>query len=415
MPYNIRKQKCKQSDGDAGSWVLSYTDKSGKKHRACHTSRKKAKGQIAAIEMRREGDAAESEGEVMIESLLREMVRELLRERTSNYGLANTVYSDLNEILMASALMGGASIEDVATTVGADAAATVRSRVGTIRDAVLGSGGTQEDLESRVRVELQNARNMAAAVEGWASSKDHGRVVRVYWTARPGVLQRALNDAGMGDDVVTPGHPADVAVLFDDGQVLGISAKATKGTADVAFKNPGWGTVASALGLDASIPRIETERQLQLIDPGAAAMPTSHRKQHLRASPERKSAADAGGRVVLRRMRDEILAGLEGMTEPQVRSFVLSNLMDAGSVVVPPYVKVTATGAGRSAHVSDPVDNPMIEMVRRGGLRVAPRGEDSILFLDARGTPILQLRAKWESQMLASSLKLSAEPASKRR
>lgn len=50
MPYNIRKQKCKRSDGGSGSYVLSYTDKKGKKHRNCHTSRKKAKGQIAAIE-----------------------------------------------------------------------------------------------------------------------------------------------------------------------------------------------------------------------------------------------------------------------------------------------------------------------------------------------------------------------------
>lgn len=51
MPYSIRKAKCKQTDGDSGSYVLSYTDNKGKKHRNCHTSRKKAKGQIAAIEM----------------------------------------------------------------------------------------------------------------------------------------------------------------------------------------------------------------------------------------------------------------------------------------------------------------------------------------------------------------------------
>lgn len=51
MPYSIRKAKCKQTDGDRGSYVLSYTDEKGKKHRNCHTSRKKAKGQIAAIEM----------------------------------------------------------------------------------------------------------------------------------------------------------------------------------------------------------------------------------------------------------------------------------------------------------------------------------------------------------------------------
>jgi hypothetical protein len=51
MPYTIRKQKCKKSNDGSGSYVLSYTDKKGKKHRNCHSSRKSAKGQIAAIEM----------------------------------------------------------------------------------------------------------------------------------------------------------------------------------------------------------------------------------------------------------------------------------------------------------------------------------------------------------------------------
>lgn len=50
MPYKIRKQKCKKSDGSAGSYVLAYTDKKGKKHSNCHTSKKRARGQIAAIE-----------------------------------------------------------------------------------------------------------------------------------------------------------------------------------------------------------------------------------------------------------------------------------------------------------------------------------------------------------------------------
>jgi len=48
--YNIRKSSCKQSDGDSGSYRLSYTTKKGEKRSACHTSKKKAKGQIAAIE-----------------------------------------------------------------------------------------------------------------------------------------------------------------------------------------------------------------------------------------------------------------------------------------------------------------------------------------------------------------------------
>lgn len=83
MPYTIRKQKCKQSDGDTGSYVLSYTDKSGKKHSNCHTSKKKAQGQIAAIEGQWEADEAGAEEEVMTERLLREMVRELLQENVN--------------------------------------------------------------------------------------------------------------------------------------------------------------------------------------------------------------------------------------------------------------------------------------------------------------------------------------------
>ena len=60
MPYKINKKSCKQSDGDSGSYVLSYTDKKGKKHNNCHTSKKKAQGQIAAIEGPREVDEGDS-------------------------------------------------------------------------------------------------------------------------------------------------------------------------------------------------------------------------------------------------------------------------------------------------------------------------------------------------------------------
>ena len=75
MPYNKRKQKCKQSDGDSGNYVLSYTDKKGKKHRACHTSKKNMQGQIAAIE----AEADETEGQAL-EEILRSYIRTTLAE-----------------------------------------------------------------------------------------------------------------------------------------------------------------------------------------------------------------------------------------------------------------------------------------------------------------------------------------------
>ena len=81
MPYNIRKQKCKQSDGDAGSYTLSYTDNKGKKHRACHTSRKKARGQIAAIEGPRESIDAYTG--------LRDLIGEILKNVDHDSGSKN--------------------------------------------------------------------------------------------------------------------------------------------------------------------------------------------------------------------------------------------------------------------------------------------------------------------------------------
>ena len=78
MPYTIKKRKCKQSDGDQGSYVLSYTSKKGKKHSACHTSKKKAQGQIAAIEMPRESD--EPEKDSLEEQKTMQLTRRKLRD-----------------------------------------------------------------------------------------------------------------------------------------------------------------------------------------------------------------------------------------------------------------------------------------------------------------------------------------------
>jgi len=72
MPYTIRKQKCKRSDGTSGSYVLSFTDKKGKHHRNCHTSRKKARGQITAIEA--ESTQLEGFANMNDEKLLREFI-----------------------------------------------------------------------------------------------------------------------------------------------------------------------------------------------------------------------------------------------------------------------------------------------------------------------------------------------------
>jgi len=77
MPYTIRKQKCKQSDGDRGNHVLSYTDSKGKKHRNCHTSRKNAEDQIKAIE----AESVNKDTKMKITILeLRNIIRQAIKE-----------------------------------------------------------------------------------------------------------------------------------------------------------------------------------------------------------------------------------------------------------------------------------------------------------------------------------------------
>ena len=88
MPYRIRKQKCKRSDGKSGNYVLSYKPKSKTKKKkdsegyvkaGCHTSKKKAAGQRAAIEGPRESRSPETPN--LSEEALRAYVRLVLSEK----------------------------------------------------------------------------------------------------------------------------------------------------------------------------------------------------------------------------------------------------------------------------------------------------------------------------------------------
>jgi len=89
MPYTIRKQKCKRSDGKSGNYVLKYKPKKPTKKKkdsegyvkaGCHTSKKKANSQRAAIE----GGPRESkisEKQKLSEETLRAYVRKVLSEK----------------------------------------------------------------------------------------------------------------------------------------------------------------------------------------------------------------------------------------------------------------------------------------------------------------------------------------------
>ena len=90
MPYKTVKQNCTRSDGKKGKYVLKYKPKSktskkkdgqGFVKAGCHTSKKKASAQRAAIEGGpREADEIQTEIESLQEKVLRLYVRNILQE-----------------------------------------------------------------------------------------------------------------------------------------------------------------------------------------------------------------------------------------------------------------------------------------------------------------------------------------------
>lgn len=175
MPYNIDKKKCKQSDGDSGTHVLSYTDGKGKDHDNCHTSKKGAQGQIAAIEgdnlaetddmvFGGGGFAADDEGEDdegLEEALLRKLVRErllirhakkmaMLREWVHLTLLVEQAGADLASIIKA-------VLDDNAETLGYEVEQKspklyyARFGSSSIRDSVLESGDLQSAITAAVK------------------------------------------------------------------------------------------------------------------------------------------------------------------------------------------------------------------------------------------------------------------------
>jgi len=95
VPYKIKKQKCTQSDGDKGTYVLSYTSKKGKKYNNCHTSKKKARGQIAAIE-----GPWENKMDTTIRSLIREILSEdVINERQTAAAKARSIVAAVEKII----------------------------------------------------------------------------------------------------------------------------------------------------------------------------------------------------------------------------------------------------------------------------------------------------------------------------
>ncbi len=310
-----------------------------------------------------------------------------LKEFITEAKTANTVLSDINEIWTGYILAGNKWF-DVA------AKAQFEQRVAQAKPEEV------EDAKGK-------AAAMAAEFIKWAHANGFkGSIKKVWWTARPGSMAAAV-----GQPVDQKKNPTDILVQFTSGPAegfLGLSAKATQTKGDIGFKNPGIGTVDRALGIKLAD---EYANQLQqTIDKFELPASAAARKEFIRGDSKIKSQTEAIGVQILAAMRDELIVRMNGMSQQALLKYLLTDWMDA-EVIYPPYLKVTGQGnkPPYKAVVMDPVKNEKLEALGMYEITLEKVGNESI-GVKAGEKKIMKIRFKFESEKMASSVKLSGDP-----
>lgn len=301
---------------------------------------------------------------------------------------ALTVAADINEIMMGFYLAGG-SWDKIAN--GKDAQQHVEARKKMVKP-------------DEFNDQVGRAKAMAEEVLNWAKSNGYDDKVRtVWWTARPGILTKA-----MGRPIDSRKNPTDILLDFGNGKFLGVSAKSTKGSGDIGFKNPGMGTLGTALGVDfgSLIKHIEEEMVAKYKLPAGIKV----RKAFIRQDPNIQAKTIEAGARMLNILREALLKKLKSMDQDSLRKHVISGWLDA-EAADPYYIKTTGHGTkgNYTADVNDPMNNEKFKAISNGKINAVPVGSDSV-GITADNKRILKMRFKFESEKLASSIKLSGDP-----
>lgn len=300
---------------------------------------------------------------------------------------ANTILSDINEIQTGYFLAGEKWYDT-------DAKNQFNMRV---------KQATTEEVADAIG----KAKVMAEEFIKWAKANGYKMPIKgVWWTARPNSMAQAV-----GYPVDQRKNPTDVLVKFSSGPAdgfLGLSAKATQGSGDIGFKNPGIGTVDRSLNLGLGQ---EYDNQLkQTIKKFALPEAAAARKAYIRSNPGMKKQTEAIGVQILSAMRDDLLVRLNKFKQPELIKYLLSDWMDA-EILKPPYIKVTGQGNKEpyKAVAMDPTKNEKLDALAKYKITLEKVGNESI-GVKAGDKKIMKIRFKFESEKMASSVKLSGDP-----
>lgn len=298
----------------------------------------------------------------------------------------NTFLSNLNEIYLCFFLAG--SWENV-------------DRGENLRILVTSESLVDQKLKDE---QIERAKVMAQKVLEWSTANGfEGSVQRTFWTNTPLKLKSAIGSS------VSSGNPSDVLIKFSDDSFLGVSAKSTKSSGDIGFKNPGMGALSKKLGVDlnAYVSSLENEAVAKYNLP----ISKKERKPFIRANPEINVQTEKVGELILKNLRDALLAHYKSMQLEDVRTHIMSVWLDAKEAF-PYYVKVTGRGSfgGKyDADVYDPIKNEKFKSLSADPITFEAVGTNSI-GVKVGDMKIFKIRFKYESEKLASSIKLSGDP-----
>tara|TARA_R110000744_G_scaffold376776_1_gene491255 strand:- start:55 stop:1038 length:984 start_codon:yes stop_codon:yes gene_type:complete len=326
--------------------------------------------------------------------MLLEMIEEVLGESR------NTLGADINEILLAliaSDSLGGNTSKFVNYE---QALQTVNQRKTQL---------TSAQKSAELEIQSRRAIEMFKEIEDWRRQNGFdGEITRVWWTARPNILLGAVPDA-------SPGNPTDVLyeIAGSKGtEYLGISAKSSKANKDIAFKNPGAGTIAKILNLNSKqIINSITSQAVKTINlPTTAKARKAMLKSLSREDPIRLKT-DQFGSQIENLLRDELLLKLQKMSIQDARQHLSKVWLDAEDAY-PFYIKCLGYGVpskNYGARVFDPINNDKYKALMSQNISFEKSGQNSI-GVSAGNQKIMKIRYKYESTKLATSMKLSGEP-----
>jgi hypothetical protein len=302
---------------------------------------------------------------------------------------AETLKADVNEILLGYHILGS-------TWNGFQKESEVKNQL-TIRRSEIG--------DTDYNIQEERAKVMAIKSLDWARANNYGnRVVKAWWTARPGILSEAV-----GYEVDSSKNPTDTLVQFETDKFLGLSAKSTAGKGDIGFKNPGIGTIDKALSLDlAGIVKEENDDFAEIY---GLSTTQSVRKREIRSDRNLIEASNDARNITLEIVRDVFYNKLNVLSNKKLKEYVLSDWLDATKTISPMYIKVTGHGSEYpyTASLMNPLQNSKIEALHKSNLTVSKVGNDSV-GVETINKRILKMRVKYESQAMASSVKFSGDP-----